>query len=111
MHRLSYMLHGHIAVPVPMHRWELQDISVRRVAEDHIGDLYVSTVFLGLDHHHGLDSDRPLLFETMVCRGEESTDCQERYTTWEEAEVGHRQIVEALMSRGTSTDMSEESSE
>ena len=35
-----------------------------RVAETHVGDYWISTVFLGLDHsfHHG----PPVLFETMI---------------------------------------------
>ena len=36
----------------------------RRVAVDEIGDVRVSTVFLGLDH--GGDVDRPLIYETMT---------------------------------------------
>ena len=53
---------------------------------DH-GDIRVSTVFLGLDHSYG-DSP-PLLFETMIFGGPHD-EYQERYSTWDEAEEGHK---------------------
>lgn len=62
----------------------------RRVASDKMGDVTVSTVFLGLDHSYG--EGPPLLFETMIFGGEHSDD-QWRYSTWEEAEQGHRAAV------------------
>ena len=49
------------------------------------GDVRVSTVFLGMDY--GMDF--PLLFETMIF-GRENDDDPWRYSTWEEAEEGHR---------------------
>ena len=49
------------------------------------GDVRVSTVFLGMDY--GMDF--PLLFETMIF-GRENNDDPWRYSTWEEAEEGHR---------------------
>lgn len=62
----------------------------RRVAKDMIGDVTVSTVFLGLDHSFG--RGKPLLFETMVFGGELDGE-QDRYHTWEEAEKGHKNMV------------------
>ena len=59
----------------------------RRVAISEEGDVRVSTVFLGLDHQFG--SGPPLLFETMIFGGEHN-EYQERYSTWEEAEAGHK---------------------
>lgn len=62
----------------------------RRVGEDRVGQMRVSTVFLGIDHNFG--SGPPHVFETMVFPSED--DYGEvfslRYSTWEEAEVGHR---------------------
>lgn len=66
------------------------------VAQEHVGKVWVSTVFLGLDHRFGRDGD-PVLFETMVFRdghGEEG----ERYCTWQQAEAGHRRVCEGLTS-------------
>lgn len=55
--------------------------------------LWVSTVFLGLDHSFG--AKKGLYFETMVFDkdkglGEQDMD---RYTTYEEAEEGHKRMV------------------
>lgn len=50
----------------------------------------VSTVFLGLDHSFG--EGPPVLFETMVFGGKHNEE-QWRYCTWDQAEVGHRQVV------------------
>lgn len=38
----------------------------RFVAQEHVGEFWVSTVFMGLDHNWG--DGPPLLFETMVFR-------------------------------------------
>lgn len=54
-------------------------------------DVCVSTVFLGLDHNHGL-TGRPVLFETMVFGGELDEEMR-RYSTWNEAEEGHAYVV------------------
>jgi hypothetical protein len=51
-------------------------------------DQYVSTVFLALDHDF-FGEGPPLLFETMVFGGAQDGACY-RYSTWEEAEAGHR---------------------
>ena len=53
----------------------------------------VSTVFLGLDHSFGFG--KPLLFETMIFEGKHS-GYQERYTTWEEAERGHKRALKLV---------------
>jgi len=62
----------------------------RVVDSIYIGDVHVSTVFLGLDHSWG--SGRPLLFETMIFGGEHS-EYQERYCDWNSAVVGHAYAV------------------
>ena len=50
----------------------------------------VSTVFLGSDH--GYNSDKPVLWETMVfSEGDDNEDCQ-RYTSQAEAIAGHWEI-------------------
>jgi hypothetical protein len=91
-----YVLRGHEAVATDDSRewarmWEKPDS--RRVAKDTIGEAEVSTVFLGLDHNWL--GGRPLLFETMIFGGPYN-ERQWRYSTWEEAEAGHRLIVRAL---------------
>jgi hypothetical protein len=61
----------------------------RRIASWRSGDLWVSTVFLGI----ASDWREPLLFETMVFDGEEAI-AQHRYATKAEAMAGHAEIVE-----------------
>jgi len=53
----------------------------------------VSTVFLGLDHSFG--EGPPLLFETMVFGGLLDQEMN-RYFTWDEAEKGHREMVQKV---------------
>ena len=55
---------------------------------------WVSTVWLGLDH--SFSERKPLIFETMVFSSEKgnSSEKMERYSTLEEAEKGHQEMVE-----------------
>jgi hypothetical protein len=53
--------------------------------------VFVSTVFLGLDHRFSGDGP-PILFETMIFGGEHD-EMQKRYCTWEEAFEGHQNAV------------------
>lgn len=69
--------------------------STRRVAEDYVSDVHISTVFLGLNHRWG--DGPPLLFETMIFGGKHD-EYQERYTTWDEAVEGHKKAVELVKS-------------
>ena len=64
----------------------------RRVRETKIGDdnVWVSTVFLGLDHNYF--GGRPLLYETMIFGGPHDL-YQSRYSTKEEAIAGHDEAV------------------
>lgn len=96
----NYILEGHTPVPVDdalvWARWfERAD---RTVAKTVLGDIRVSTVFLGLDHNWGrlLGADTPpLLFETMVFGSDhpDLDEYQRRYSTWDEAEEGHAAAV------------------
>lgn len=86
-----------------------QDPDYKRVAEDTVGHLWVSTVWLGLDHSswpilrdHG--AHVPIIFETMVFakEGEDQVgpvidNYSRRYATEAEALEGHKEIV-ALVS-------------
>lgn len=58
--------------------------------------VFVSTVFMGLNH--SFDLDRPLWFETMIFGGKHD-QYQERYETLDEAEAGHKRAVK-LAKRG-----------
>ena len=63
----------------------------RIVAKTHIGNVNVSTVFLGLDHRFG-DEGPPLIFETMIFGGTYD-EAQYRTSTYEEAQAVHATAV------------------
>jgi len=87
MRPLFYRLdQNHIPVPVES-ALEMQWV---RVAYTKLLGVWVSTVFLALDHCW--DSGHPVLFETMIFGGLLDQE-QYRYHTWEEAVVGHRRAV------------------
>lgn len=74
----------------------LADVDKRRVGWTEIGSIIVSTVFLGLDHNY-TGKGPPILFETMIDRGD-GWDEQERYRTWDEAVAGHAAAVDRVRS-------------
>jgi hypothetical protein len=60
------------------------------------GIVYVSTVFLGIDHNHW-GKGPPILFETMVFGlTMEDGDMQWRYSSWDDAETGHKATVKKV---------------
>lgn len=91
----KFILEGHEVVPANTQKWLawFSDAD-RTVAHDIIKDVSVSTVFLGLDHRFGGDGP-PLVFETMVFGGEHDEFC-DRYSTWDEALVGHDEAVKMV---------------
>ena len=54
----------------------------------------VTTIFTGIDHSRGKDNP-PLLFETYVFKGPLDQE-MDRYATWEEAEEGHKAMVQKV---------------
>lgn len=75
----------------------LGDIEKRRVARDEItSDIFVSTVFLALDHNHMPDGD-PVLWETMIFGGKYDQS-QWRATSKKEALEHHKEAVELAKS-------------
>ena len=83
----------HSVRSAPMEEWAgwFNNPDVRRVAFEAIGDAEVSTVFLGLDHSYG-NSNRPILFETMVF-GSDLNGEMDRCSTWDEAVAMHNAMV------------------
>lgn len=101
----------------------LRDIDYKRVAftqgkDKHGTEIFVSTVWLGLDQGYGLMMDepdkdyKPVIFETMVFYEEESTGkvgdkeyqynkeyqgYQERYSTEKQAKAGHKKAVKQFI--------------
>jgi len=88
---LKYILNDeHEPVPesdlIKWAEW-FENVENRRVAREDVGDGYVSTVFLGLDHNFW--GGPPILFETLVSATNEIT----RHCTWWEAIAFHDQAV------------------
>jgi len=100
LNRYWYLV-GHKAIPTnDVKKWEKSwhPVSKRVVAQEMVEGVYVSTVFLGIDHSFG--GDVPLLFETMIFPHEEATNAygeQWRWPTWDAAEAGHKAIVHAIL--------------
>lgn len=94
-----YILKDKIPVNVPFEEyviWSMGDFEKNnRVADTMIGDVRVSTVFLGLDH--SWDKGEPVLFETLVFGGELDGHMQ-RYCSWEAAEKGDKLVCDMVLS-------------
>jgi hypothetical protein len=102
--RYRYILEGHTPVRcdddiVSWAKWFTNRFEeLCRVGKTNFEGGYVSTVFLGVDHHY-FGEGPPILFETMVFGGELDHE-QERYCTWEEAEAGHALMVARVAATG-----------
>lgn len=105
-----YMLAGHDVVPcIDVATWASYfETAKRNIGQAHVRGMWVSTVFLGLDHGFSMEPGAaPVLFETMIFKGwHESTLMPgrrlqndvfcERYTTWAIAHTMHKAIVRQL---------------
>lgn len=62
--------------------------------EQHEG-LFISTVFLGLDHGDG--AGEPIVFETMIFQGGSYSEIYaRRYCTFNDAVIGHHEVMNRL---------------
>lgn len=88
------ILDGKVVIPCDdMMEWgKWFESAKRHVADDHIGDVRISTVFLGIDLSF---HEKRLWFETMIFGGEHDY-FQERYSTWDEAEAGHLRALDMV---------------
>lgn len=87
--------------PINIEQWSVlvESQTAQRVAETTVGDAWVSTVWMGIDHSFG--QGPPVIFETMIFRAHDATggttpaidDYQERYCTEAEALAGHDRVV------------------
>ena len=81
--------------PDAMQKWafDFESYNNNIILQTHIGwfrKIHISTVWLGLNHQYG--DGPPLIFETMISGG--SLDqYQERYSTKNEALIGHKRAV------------------
>jgi hypothetical protein len=95
---VNYKLDGKKIVPCEsILEWAMAFESIDpHVADEKIWGLRVSTVFLGIDHGYSfIEGSEPVLFETMVFVGGRDIQMR-RYCTWDEAEVGHKEIVATI---------------
>lgn len=67
----------------------------RRVRLTRVNNVWVSTVFLGMDHRYGYvtTDDKPILFETMAFVDDDAQEMA-RCSTWREALKQHWAMVE-----------------
>ena len=73
--------------------WMENNPERKAVKQEHIDEIFVSTVFLGLDH--AWNSDIPVLWETMIFGGEHD-QYQDRYTSVEDALEGHQTALNLI---------------
>lgn len=72
-----------------------QESGRAQVAEDRIDPFHIRTHFCGCDHNW--EDGPPVLFETLVTENNERRDLYtQRYTTWNDAETGHAQVIKNL---------------
>ena len=86
-------------IPIPVDdmlvwaRWFEGHRDERVVRQETVGNFWVSTVFLGIDHSFA-EGGPPILFETMVFGPDDSRESfAERCTTWELALEMHARGV------------------
>lgn len=89
---IHYILEGKVAHPVELLEWaNWYKKADRVVSQAVVGDVRVSTVFLGIDHRF-FGEGPPLLFETMVFGGPLDQETV-RYSTYDKAEKGHAEML------------------
>lgn len=88
--------------PIDFREWAdlFEDKEYRIVRAEEIYGYLVSTVWFGLNSNFLLDF--PLIFETMTFNLANRDDCEiiNRYTTLEQAIVGHLETVELIKQKG-----------
>lgn len=70
-----------------------KDVATVKLDGKNLGEITISTVFLGLDHSFG--GGPPMLFETLVFGGPLDGE-MDRCGTWEAAEKMHEAMVERV---------------
>lgn len=78
--------------PISADRW-VEAFRNNTIKSTVVGDVHVSTVYLGIDHNWG--DGPPLIFETMVFGGALDQTC-DRYSTEAEAVADHQRLVEQV---------------
>ena len=94
-----YRLQGRTPVQCDLAQWGAahfggDNVETNTVADQMVGDIRVSTVFIGLDHNP-LDGS-PTLFETMSFDKNGTSIVCHRCPTWDEAALMHRVTVDVI---------------
>ena len=81
------------------------------IQQDKVGHLFISTVWLGLDHGYG--DEEPQIYETMIFDNNEESPSypdqyQVRYSRWKSALKNHRRILELVQAFVSSSITAEE---
>jgi hypothetical protein len=100
--KIYYILEGKVTIPIDdIITWAKQyETSNRIVAQSEIAGIHISTVFFGLNRNFSGEGE-PILFETMIFGGKYN-GYTGRYSTWDEAEEGHRKACELVLNSETS---------
>jgi hypothetical protein len=80
--------------PINPTQWSILFHDERHVGDDQIGEVQISTVWVGLDYNFS-GVGPPLIFETMIFGGPLDQE-QWRYSTEQEAREGHKRAVELV---------------
>lgn len=94
---LYYILDDdHHVIPVTAEEWEIWFRENKQWVgfTDFTDKLWVSTMFIGLNHQFD-ENGPPLVFETLV-RGGPLDGTGRRYSSWDDAEVGHKMFVKKV---------------
>jgi hypothetical protein len=98
---MCFILEGRNIVPCPFNEMnkfeEFLKSSDRIIKQENIGNLHISTVFLGINHAWEKEEECPILFETMVFKKISYSGLfQERYLSYDEAEQGHNKLKQKI---------------
>lgn len=98
--KLLYILKGKTPAPEPdVIKWgQWFETADRTVALDTFGDIVVSTVFLAIDQNYS-GKGRPQFFETCAFFDSNKSEIIDQYSSWDEAEVGHKKVCEDYKQR------------
>ena len=110
-----YILENKKPVAVSLEEWgewieKAEPRDWKRVCQHRLNGIWISTVFLGIDH--SWDDGPPILFETMTFI--EEPDCgghdfyARRYATWDEAIMGHLEACVECFAPGWKEEQLEE---
>ena len=75
--------------------WIEKNPERKAVKQEYVGDVRISTVFLGLDH---AAEKAPVLWETMIFGGEHD-QYMDRYTSYEDAVKGHQTVLNLIINK------------